>query len=72
MIVIPAKRTLPRAALAAALLLAAAPAAFADAPGYDFMDMNRPAQTPAPAQTQGASSCAAASLAAPVIDLLAS
>ena len=67
-----ATRSLPRAALAAALLLAAAPAAFADPPGYDFMDLNRPAPTPAPAQTQGTSNCAAASLAAPVIDLLAS
>jgi hypothetical protein len=36
-------QTLRRAMFSAALLLAAAPAAFADPPGYDFMDFNQPA-----------------------------
>jgi hypothetical protein len=51
------QRTLRRAALAAALLLAAAPLALADPPGYDFMDFNQPptitatAPTPTEAQT---------------------
>jgi hypothetical protein len=41
-----AQRALRRAALSAALLLAAAPVALADPPGYDFMDFNqRPAIT---------------------------
>ena len=46
-----AQRTLRRAALSAALLLAAAPAALADPPGYDFMDFNQPPAVTASAPT---------------------
>jgi hypothetical protein len=49
-----AQRALRRAALSAALLLAAAPVALADPPGYDFMDFNQPptmtASAPMPTQ----------------------
>jgi hypothetical protein len=47
-----AQRALRRAALSAALLLAAAPAALADPPGYDFMDFNQPPAIAASAPTQ--------------------
>jgi hypothetical protein len=51
-----AQWALRRAALSAALLLAAAPVALADPPGYDFMDFNPPptitASAPTPAQPQ--------------------
>lgn len=49
-----AQRAPRRAALSAALLLAAAPLALADPPGYDFMDFNQPptitASAPTPTQ----------------------
>jgi hypothetical protein len=53
-----AQPALRRAALSAALLLATAPVALADPPGYDFMDFNQPptitAAAPAPTQPQTA------------------
>jgi hypothetical protein len=53
-----AQQALRRAALSAALLLAAAPLALADPPGYDFMDFNQPptitATAPTPTQAQTA------------------
>ena len=49
------QQALGRAALSAALLLAAAPFALADPPGYDFMDFNQApmimATAPTPPQT---------------------
>lgn len=39
---LPARQILRRAALATALLLAIVPTAFADAPGYELRDLNRP------------------------------
>ena len=41
MIATSAQRALRRVALSAALLLATAPFALADPPGYDFMDFNQ-------------------------------
>jgi hypothetical protein len=53
-----AQRALRRAALSAALLMAAAPVALADPPGYDFMDFNQAptitASAPTPTQPQTA------------------
>jgi hypothetical protein len=52
---LPPLRNGRRAALSAALLLAAAPFALADPPGYDFMDFNQApmitATAPTPTQT---------------------
>ena len=60
-----AQRALRRAALSAALLLAAAPVALADPPGYDFMDFNQPttmtASAPTPPAPLQEAKCAAPS-----------
>jgi hypothetical protein len=42
MAILRAKRALRRTALSLTLLLGAAPAALADAPGYDFLPFNQP------------------------------
>lgn len=52
-----ARQMLRRAALTAALLLGTAPAALADAPGYDFLPFAPPAaQAPMPSPQRGAPS----------------
>lgn len=55
-----ARQRLCRAALTAALLLGAAPTAFADAPGYDFLPFAPPAaQAPMPSPQPSAPTDAA-------------